>query len=1176
MPIDTLLKIESEIIQIEKSADALKDGLRVQLEGLTASAKGLFLAGLFSRLDAPLLVITSTSDGAERIADDLSQFGFGKDAIFVLPPSDSLIYEEGAPDYRVIGQRLAAVNALASGKRCIVTAPINGALRRAMPPDTLRNSQLKVEVGRELNISDFISNLVKIGYERAEICERHGEFSQRGGIIDVYPSNEDEPIRIELFGDEVESIRSFDPASQRSTGRLNSTVVIPAREVILSPENAASAAETIRAEMMQQIEQLLSSGKNDEAERLRNRIEDNLTQLSNLCYFDGIEAYLPYIHPDNISVFDYLPDNGILVIDEPSLAAAQWQQLEEEMIEVLVNRANRGLLLASTRSQHVPMENTLKSVCRHHPTLIFTVLPRQLSFIHPEHKLQINSTPVESFAGRINHLADQCQTWIGNGMRVIITTNQKERMLEILAEQNVPAADETTLEPECSPGLYAVAGALRSGFKLPDARIIVLTDTEIFGITRFRKPRKVAREGIPISTVLDLKEGDYVVHVAYGIGIFKGITRMTVDGVARDYLLLEYAGEDRLFVPTDQIDRVQKYIGGEGSEPVIHRLGGSEWSRATRRAKQAAREIAGELIELYAWRKALGGYAFGPDTVWQQEMESAFPFEETPDQIQAIEDVKRDLEEPKPMDRLICGDVGYGKTEVAVRAAFKVVNEGKQVAMLAPTTVLAAQHLSTFRERLGAFPINIEMLSRFRTRKEQKQVIEGLKLGTVDIVIGTHRLLSNDIQFRDLGLLIIDEEQRFGVVHKEKLRQMKKTVDTLSMTATPIPRTLHMSLSGIRDMSIINDPPIGRTPIKTFVCEYDDEIVREAIVRELDRGGQVYYVHNRVEDIAHIAAHVSKLVPYARIQIGHGQMDEDDLERVMLDFYDRQFDVLVCTTIVESGLDIPNVNTILVDDADKMGLAQLYQLRGRVGRSDKQAYAYLMYKKQKQLSEIAEKRLEAIREFTELGSGLRLALRDLEIRGAGNLLGAEQHGQIAAVGFDLYCQILAQAIAEMKGEPIEAEPELPSVDLPVDAYIPETYINIEAQRVYFYKKIAAARSLQEVQRIQDELDDRFGDPPKQVWHLLAILRLRIRCRELGIDRISLEKRQIVIRFAPGFRLTPEVRQKLAKTYKNHWFAADHARLNIDSPRILDFVEDMVEIIGKGLKTSAKQLQRAEL
>jgi len=583
--------------------------------------------------------------------------------------------------------------------------------------------------------------------------------------------------------------------------------------------------------------------------------------------------------------------------------------------------------------------------------------------------------------------------------------------------------------------------------------------------------------------------------------------------------------------------------------------------------------MAKELIELYAWRQALGGFSFSPDSPWQQEMESAFPFEETPDQLEAINDVKRDLEEPKPMDRLICGDVGFGKTEVAVRAAFKVVNDGKQVAVLAPTTVLAQQHWNTFKERLGAFPISIEMLSRFRTRKEIKEVLEGLKIGTVDIVIGTHRMLSKDVQFKDLGLLIVDEEQRFGVGHKERLKQLKKTVDALTMTATPIPRTLHMSLAGIRDMSVINDPPQGRTPIKTFVREYEDEIVREAIIRELDRGGQVYFVHNRVENIAHVASHIAKLVPYARVDIGHGQMDEDDLERVMVDFYDRKFDVLVCTTIIESGLDIPNVNTIIINDADKMGLAQLYQLRGRVGRSDKQAYAYLMFKREKSLSEVAEKRLDAIKEFTDLGSGFRVALRDLEIRGAGNLLGAEQHGQIAQVGFDLYCQLLSQAISELKGEEVE-EVTLPPVDLPFDAYIPNDYITSEAQRIFFYKKMAAAKSMKDVQQVQEEMDDRFGDPPRAVWNMLAVLRLRIRAAEFGIGSIATEKRQIIIKMSNGFRILPDIAKELQRTYKRHWFQPDKVVLNPENPRIIGLVEDMVEVVGKALKKSARKMQVA--
>ena len=624
-------------------------------------------------------------------------------------------------------------------------------------------------------------------------------------------------------------------------------------------------------------------------------------------------------------------------------------------------------------------------------------------------------------------------------------------------------------------------------------------------------------------------------------------------------MLLEYAANDKLYVPSDQIDRVQKYIGGEGSPPTIHRLGGSEWMRTTSRVKKAVQEMARELIELYAWRQALGGHSFGPDTPWQQEMESAFPFTETPDQLGAIHDVKSDLEHHKPMDRLICGDVGYGKTEVAIRAAFKVVSDGKQVAVLCPTTVLAQQHFNTFSERLAAFPISIQLLSRFRTPKEQKETIEGLKFGTVDIVIGTHRLLSKDIEFKELGLIVVDEEQRFGVKHKEKLKQLRKSVDALTMTATPIPRTLHMSLAGIRDMSIIDDPPEGRMPIKTMVKEAEASVVRDAIVRELDRGGQVFFVHNRVENIGHVADQVQRLVPYARIDVGHGQMPESELERVMMDFYEHKFDVLVCTTIIESGLDIPNANTIIINDADKLGLAQLYQLRGRVGRSNRQAYAYLIYKPDKMLTEVAEKRLDAIREFTDFGSGYRIAMRDLEIRGAGNLLGAQQSGQMSAVGFDLYCRLLNEAVKELKGEEVE-EIELPPVELPVDAFIPQGYMPIEAQRILFYKKMAAVRSIADVQAVQDELEDRFGDPPRALWNMLAIIRLRLRCYELGIASISMFRNQVQVNFGPGVRLSPELCKDLMKTHRRHWFQPDKLAINPSSPRIISEVEDMIEVL----------------
>lgn len=1178
MPLSSLLKLNNDVTAFREVRDALGgESGNVKLDGLSGAAKGFALAGLFRDLGRSILVLTYSSEQADRLADDFAQFGLSDNELFTLPPSDALIYEEGAPDYRVIGQRLAAMDAISSGRPVVVVAPVNGALRRTMPRQMLADSRLEAVVGQTLEIDSFVRRLVDFGYERTEICETHGEFSQRGGIIDVYPSNENEPVRIELFGDEVESIRSFDPSSQRSSGRRHQTLVLPAREVILTAENTKAAAGVIRAEMEEQARKLDQSGQRKEATRLRDKVDDDITRMTNLAYFDGIEVYLPYVHPKEQSIFDYLPPSAIMVLDEPNQIASQWDQLEQEMLEVLINRAGRGLLLASTRNQHVPIQHSIQYAAKNHATLVLTMLDRALPFVHPKRGIHVESSPMETFAGRFDMLGEQIGTWTANGARVVIATGQHDRTVELLAERNLAVRPTEELENTAAPGVYVIPASLRSGFKLPDIGLMTLSDAEVYGITRIRRPSRVAKEGVPISTILDLKEGDYVVHISHGIGVYCGIHRLKSspsigDGseIEKDYLLLEYAGNDRLYIPTEQIDRVQKYIGGEGNTPLVHRIGGSEWLRATKRVKQAVKEMAKDLIELYAWRQALGGHPFSPDSPWQQEMETAFPFEETPDQLEAINEVKRDLEEPKPMDRLICGDVGYGKTEVAIRAAFKVVNDGKQVAVLAPTTVLASQHWNTFRERLGAFPISIGMLSRFRTRKEQKEVVEGLSIGTVDIVIGTHRMLSKDVQFKDLGLLIVDEEQRFGVGHKERLKQLKKTVDTLTMTATPIPRTLHMSLAGIRDMSVINDPPQGRTPIKTFVREYDEEIVREAIVRELDRGGQVYFVHNRVENIAHIAAHVAKLVPYARIEIGHGQMDEDDLERVMLDFYDRKYDVLVCTTIIESGLDIPNVNTIIVNDADKMGLAQLYQLRGRVGRSDKQAYAYLMFKKDKVLTEVAEKRLDAIKEFTDLGSGFRVALRDLEIRGAGNLLGAQQHGQIAQVGFDLYCQLLSQAVSELKGEEVE-EVQLPSVDLPLDAYIPDDYIRTEAQRIFFYKKMAAAKSVKEVQHIQDELDDRFGDPPRQVWNMLAILRLRIRVSELGIAAIATEKRQIAIRFALGFRILPDILKQLQRAHKRHWFQPDRVMLNPDNPRIVNLVEDMVEIVGKALKTSAQRM-----
>ncbi len=1161
--LDKLLQLYNDSPKTREMTQSIANGAKlVQIEGLAAAAKGFLLAGLFAQTQRTILLVTYTYEQAERIAEDIPLYGIPRDQVLFFPPSDAMIYEEGAPNFSVIGERMGVLHALATGRTVVVVAPINAALRRTMPRSILRESCREIRVGEELDMDELVEQLVKMGYERTDVVDGNGEFSRRGGIVDVFASSEEKPLRIELFGDEIESIRHFDSATQRSTDKIESALLLPAREVLMTEDSAQKALAKIKKELAAQLE---STSDKESAKRLADKVNDDVTRLENLAYFDEIEFYLPYLHPDEVSLFDFIPPDALVALDEPMQIKSHWEQHEEKMLETLINRAGKGLLLASQKRQHVPFEATIKHALANRQGLSFALLPRPVQWAKSDVEIQIESKPMDSFTGHIEAAADQIKTWLGNNQTVVVASQQDKRMAEILAEFDVPAVQledvlalPSTIDDPRSAS-YVAHAPLRSGFKLPGANLVVLTDSEIFGAQRMHRARKTSHEGIPISSVLDLKEGDYVVHISHGIGFYRGITKLKTGGVEREYLLLEYAQNDKLYVPSEQIDRVQKYIGGEGTPPTVHRLGGSEWQRTTAKVKKSVQEMAKELVELYAWRQALGGYAYGPDTPWQQEMESAFPFNETPDQLGAIQDVKRDLEHTKPMDRLICGDVGYGKTEVAIRAAFKVVGDGKQVAVLCPTTVLAQQHYNTFSERLAAFPITVELMSRFRTSKEQKEVAEGVKFGTVDIVIGTHRLLSKDIEFKDLGLIVVDEEQRFGVKHKEKLKQIRKTVDALTMTATPIPRTLHMSLAGIRDMSIINDPPEGRQPIKTFVREAESSTVRDAIVRELDRGGQLFFVHNRVENIGHVADQVQKLVPYARIDVAHGQMGESELERVMMDFYEHKFDILVCTVIIESGLDIPNANTIIINDADRLGLAQLYQLRGRVGRSDRQAYAYLLYKPDKMLSEIAEKRLDAIREFTDLGSGYRIAMRDLEIRGAGNLLGAEQSGQMAAVGFDLYCQLLSKAVSELKGEDVE-EIELPPVELPIDAYIPQGYMPTEAHRILFYKKMAAVKSKDDVQAVQDELEDRFGDPPKPVWNMLAIIRLRLRCHQLGISSISTFRNQIQVNFGVGVRLTEELCKELMKTHRRHWFQPDKLAINPSTPRIISEVEDMIEVL----------------
>ncbi|MFW5787875.1 MAG: transcription-repair coupling factor, partial [Halanaerobiales bacterium] len=741
---------------------------------------------------------------------------------------------------------------------------------------------------------------------------------------------------------------------------------------------------------------------------------------------------------------------------------------------------------------------------------------------------------LEPYHSQLDMLSSNLKELLNKNYKIIITLNTKNkvnRFKEFLEEKNIPVCVDKEREI-CPKQVNLMIGSFSEGFVIEDINLVIYTEKEVFGKPQ-KKKRKLAdlEKGIEISSLNELKVGDYVVHENHGIGKYKGIKTLEVQDQHQDYLVIQYADEDKLYVPTEHVDLVQKYIGADQKPPKLYKLGGSEWKKVKQRVKSSVREMAIGLLELYAERETIDGYAFSPDTVWQKEFEDVFPYQETPDQIQAIEDVKKDMESNTPMDRLLCGDVGYGKTEVAIRAAFKAAMDQKQTAVLVPTTILAQQHFNTFRERIDKYPINVEMISRFRSKSEQKKVLKKLARGKVDIIIGTHRLLSKDVVFNDLGLLIIDEEQRFGVSHKEKLKDLKRNVDVLTLTATPIPRTLHMALVGVRDMSVIETPPENRYPIRTYIREFNKDLIKETIRREMNREGQVYFVHNRVEDIDKKAAMISDLLPEARVAVAHGQMNENKLEKIMFDFYNKEYDVLVCTTIIENGLDIPNVNTIIINRAENMGLAQLYQLRGRVGRSNRVAYAYLLYQKDRVLSEVAEKRLKAIKEFTNLGSGFKIAMRDLEIRGAGNLLGAEQHGHIASIGFSLYCKLLESAIEELKGEDKTEDIEI-EVNLSIDAYIPEEYITDSKQKIDIYKKIKRARSESKIIDIVDELLDRFGDPPQVVMNLIEITRIKITARKLNIEKINEENGVIKCYFSNMNDINGEAVVKLVDEYQN--------------------------------------------
>nr|MBO2507189.1 transcription-repair coupling factor [Bacillota bacterium] len=1098
-----MLSLLDDLPEFRSLADAVRKRREaVLVHGLTAGAAPFVLARLFQDAGRTVLWVTPDSARAEQVAGELEVWAPGL-RVAVLPAAEVMPFETLAAHDEVGLQRLAVLGRLVSGRLDVVVTPAAALADRGAPAQVLRDLCLHLDWNTAVDPGELARRLVALGYQRTDLVERPGDFAVRGGIIDVYPPGDEHPLRIEWFGDEIDSLRRFEVGSQRTVANVEEAFLGPAREPALTPEARARAAAAARREL-ERVEARLRASNPEAAARLARRVGEDLDALETGRPFPGMARYVAYAYPDAATPAALMPPDSICVVDDWPRVAEALVQHRQAIQDQLSGYLESGVLLPGHGEAYADparVQADLERLAR----VYLLALPRSLPGVQPAAVIGFQCRTVPSFRAQWDLLADEVRSWQAGRRRVVFGlpgADRARRLAELLNERGagVRVLDHLTEAPPQGTAA-AVALPVREGFELDGIALVVLSDADVAGRAVRRRRRATVPGGARIRHYMELAEGDYVVHVHHGIGRYLGLRTMEVQGVRRDYLVLQYQGGDRLYVPTDQVDLVQKYVGGEGAEPRLSRLGGAEWARAKERVRKSVRDMAEQLLALYAARQTVPGHAFAPDGPWQREFEDAFPYVETEDQLRATEEIKRDMEAPRPMDRLLCGDVGYGKTEVAMRAAFKAVADGKQVAVLVPTTILAHQHYRTFKERFQDFPVNIDVLSRFRSPREQQEIIAALRQGRIDIIIGTHRLVSRDVGFKDLGLLIIDEEHRFGVAQKERIKQLKQNVDVLSMTATPIPRTLHMAMTGIRDLSVIETPPEGRFPVQTYVVEYNPTIIREAILRELRRGGQVFYVHNRVRSIGIITDRLRRLVPEARIASAHGQMDEERLERVMMDFLDGAFDILVCTTIVESGLDIANVNTLIVEDADRMGLAQLYQLRGRVGRSSRVGYAYFTYQRDRVLTEAAEKRLQALKDFTDLGSGFKLALRDMEIRGAGNILGPEQHGHIAAVGFDLYAQLLEEAVRDLKGE--RAEPRLrPTIDLRWDAYIPDDYIRDARIKVDIYQRIDAAQSRAELAELRDELMDRFGDLPEAVWNLLITADARIAAGRLGVISIT--------------------------------------------------------------------------
>ena len=1122
------------------------------------------------------LAVTYDDSRAKEIYEDFRNF---TDKVWLYPARDLLFYSADIHGNLLTRQRIEVLKRLLTEPGGVVVTTVDGLMDHLLPLSLLKSRTISIQCGQTLDLEELKSQLAAVGYERMAQVDGMGQFSIRGGIVDIFPLTEETPIRIELWDDEVDSIRSFDVESQRSVEELSQAVIYPAAEVVLDEARLEEGLRAIEEEEKTYEKALRDQHKSEAAHRISQAVKEFVESVREGWRLGGLDGYIHYFCREAVSFLDYFPESSSLIfLDEPLRLKEKSETVELEFRESMSHRLENGYMLPGQTGLLYPAAQVMARVQRN-TTVMLTGLDQKLPGMKVAGKFGFTVKNVSSYQNSFEMLIKDLTRWKKEGWRVVLLSASRTRASRLasdLREYELRAfcPDQEKEIPNVLPGqILVVHGNLHRGFEYPLIKFVFITEGDMFGVEKKkRKRKKTSYQGQGIRSFSELSVGDYVVHEEHGLGIYRGIEKVERDKVTKDYIKIEYGDGGNLYLPATRLESIQKYSGADGRKPKLNKLGGSEWAKTKSRVRGAVQEIAKDLVKLYAARQEKNGFQYGPDTVWQKEFEELFPYEETEDQLDAIEAVKSDMESKKIMDRLICGDVGYGKTEVALRAAFKAVQDSKQVVYLVPTTILAQQHYNTFVQRMKDFPVRVDMLSRFRTPAQQKRTLEGLRKGMVDIVIGTHRVLSKDLEFKDLGLLIIDEEQRFGVTHKEKIKKLKENVDVLTLTATPIPRTLHMSLAGIRDMSVLEEPPVDRMPIQTYVMEYNEEMIREAIGREMARGGQVYYVYNRVTDIEEVANRIAGLAPEAVVTYAHGQMREHELERIMADFINGDIDVLVSTTIIETGLDIPNANTLIIQDADRMGLSQLYQLRGRVGRSSRTSYAFLMYKRDKMLKEEAEKRLQAIREFTELGSGIKIAMRDLEIRGAGNVLGAEQHGHMEAVGYDLYCKMLSQAVKALKDGESQEESFETAVECDINAYIPASYIKNEYQKLDIYKRISAIETQEESMDMQDELMDRFGDIPASVDHLLRIAALKGQAHRAYVTEVLINRQEVRLTLYGRAKLKAEEFPRLLAEYKGQLkmtggeepvlLYQDTKHKNKDSKAMLKMAEELTEKLTK--------------